>query len=518
VNASGQPVFVFKITKDGSAVTSFNAPTMPTTGKIAVPGTFEAITGFQSGPSFYVAYAVPQDGITAPSDFNTYQSVSLSNLLVASGSPKGGTLTGPDGSGYWTATLTGDTVGQPVATGCALDTVKATAGWCIPKSPIKIPATAKMVTGAMIGTFKQGVFTGVNQTTLAAQYNFTNGSKSKGLILKSPLKKMVAKDSTGVAYTARRVAVDVDKCESCHEQLGTAVEFHSGARNDPTACAICHNTSRTSNGWSANASTFIHGIHAGTAPAVAKAIDASASLAAAVGSAGTGTNAGVGGAGATFAEGKRNVPFSWARSGSFNAAASKYPGVLKRCDNCHVRNAVNFGTTDGAAAVPGMLWSTSATNSVSSAGALTLFNGATETTKMYPRDPINGSSTNNYVTYITADGVKNYGNVFNYVPEGSTVSKYYSSGSTTAIAPAVAGAGGAVIPADPETLVESPMTSACFACHDSSTAKNHMKLNGGVIYGRRGDYVVNGVLENKEACLTCHGLSKPYDSAIVHAK
>jgi OmcA/MtrC family decaheme c-type cytochrome len=96
--------------------------------------------------------------------------------------------------------------------------------------------------------------------------------------------------------------------------------------------------------------------------------------------------------------------------------------------------------------------------------------------------------------------------------------KYFDSLGTGNIPLLVTTANGKTIEADPETLVESPMTSACFACHDSSSAKNHMKLNGGVIYGRRGDYLVNGKLENKESCLICHGKGRDYDVVVVHAK
>ena len=90
----------------------------------SVSPTYEPIPGFAGGPSLYVAYAVPQDGITAPADFNTYQSASLANLLVASGSPKAGSVTGPDAGGF-TATLTGDLVGQPLTASCLQPTGSA---------------------------------------------------------------------------------------------------------------------------------------------------------------------------------------------------------------------------------------------------------------------------------------------------------------------------------------------------------------------------------------------------------
>ena len=523
-----QPKITFRVMKDGTPVTSFAVPT-PTqnavTGVYSVPSTFEPIPGFRSGPTFYAAFAVPQDGIASPADFNTSVSVSLANLLVSSGYPKAGTLSVADGNGYMVATLTGSS-GQVLTASatapilaCPTKTITIAAiDYCANPSLIKIPATAKMVTGAMIGTFTQVAFTSGDTATLTTKYNPTNGTVSNGLVIKTNLQKLVA---TG--YTARRVAVENAKCDSCHEQLGTAVEFHGGARNDPTACAICHNTSRTSSGWSANASTFIHGIHAGTDPVTVAAVNAVGGPGiAAAGDPGTGS----GGAGTAYSTGKRAIPFSWHRdqapgvAGGFNAAAVVYPGILKRCDNCHVPNAVNFGA-NGVNLLPTLLWSTSATGK---------YNSATDTNRVLPRDPVTG-----LVTYITANNAWDYGNLFSYTSEGSVVASYKpavivspattpTTGTATAIA--AAGAGGVSIPADKETLVESPITAACFACHDSSTAKSHFNQYGGVFYGKRKDSdstfpstgSYTGSLVNKETCLICHGMGRTNDAAAVHAK
>jgi OmcA/MtrC family decaheme c-type cytochrome len=325
-----------------------------------------------------------------------------------------------------------------------------------------------MVTGAMIGNFTQVAFTTGDTAALLAKFNTTNGAVSKGLPIKTNLQKMVA---TG--YTARRIAVDTAKCESCHEQLGTAVEFHSGARNDPTACAICHNTSKSSGGWSANASTFVHGIHAGTIT-------------------------GSGGAGAAYSTGKRTIPFTWVRGADYNFPAVVYPGILKRCDNCHVPNAVNFGAT-GTTIQPNLLWSTSGTGKYTDDVAATY--------KVLPR---NAAGVLQYV----AAGVQ-YGNVFSYTPEGSVVPKITTSANANnSDALTIAGAGGVTIAADVATLVESPITSACFACHDSAVGQAHMVANGGTIYGPRAASLAKPV----ETCLICHGMGRDQDAAVVHAK
>jgi OmcA/MtrC family decaheme c-type cytochrome len=483
-SSTGATAFTFRIIKDGTPVTAL------TTGSQAIPG-------FNSGPSFYVAYAVPQDGIAAPADFNAYSNASLASLISATN----GTLTGPDTSGYWTATLTA--------------------------ASLKVPTSgvnkAAMVTGAIIGNFTQVDFNATKTagliditTDLGKKWNTCNttvspticpnGTANPGLFLKTPLAKIGAKLDT-TAYSLRRVVVDTNKCESCHEQLGAAVEFHSGARNDATSCAICHNPNRTSSGWAANASTFIHGIHAGTDLASVTAITKTGGSGIAnVGVPGTGA----GGAGLGYNSGKRYIPFSWHRAGTatvptWNAAAMVYPGILKRCENCHVPNAVNFGAS-GSSLLPTLLWSTSAARGSLTATAPAIANPYLDydldTVKAFPRDPVTGASP--YPNLISASGGT------------TTLGVAFSFAASTGVSTAAAGT----------TLVESPVTAACFACHNANTARLHMTQYGGVIYGTRtANYtsVVNTTyggqaLNNQETCLICHGMGRDQDAAVVHAK
>ena len=481
LNSLRQPVITFRIKKDGVAVTSFTAPTtaqitagtaVNNKGVPSVASTFQPISGFTSGPTFYIAYAVPQDGITTPADFNTYQSVSLANLLVTSGTPKAGTIApaaaaADAAAGYFDATLTGDLVGIAASTACPqpLDTYSnsAIAGNCVNPSPIVIPTTAKLITGAMIGTFTQ---VGVVQR---------NGTTANVVI-----KSMIAKAPLSTS-DARRVSVAVDKCNSCHDQLGgTVTTFHGGARNDPTACAICHSTVRTSSGWSANASTFIHGIHG---------------------------------------KSKRTTSFNWP-----NSATSAYtfttPGVLQDCGQCHVPNAVNLGSL-GATPLANLLWSSTATNGISSylaasstkpvtnAGDLTALPAATT----YPSPFAN---TTNYLSpYVTAG--TNYGNNFNFVPAGAVVAAYYDA-SGTKVAAHVAAAGGEIVPSSPATLVSSPISAACYSCHDTAAAKGHMSGYGGYLYVARSVVGAANLKSNPETCLICHGQGKVNDAAVIHHK
>jgi hypothetical protein len=61
------------------------------------------------------------------------------------------------------------------------------------------------------------------------------------------------------------------------------------------------------------------------------------------------------------------------------------------------------------------------------------------------------------------------------------------------------------------TLVNSPISSACFSCHDTSSARSHMTSNGGSVYETRSLAATKG-----EACLVCHGVGRVSDVAVVH--
>jgi OmcA/MtrC family decaheme c-type cytochrome len=151
-----------------------------------------------------------------------------------------------------------------------------------------------------------------------------------GLLRPAPAKKVLA---TITGNVARRVVVDNNKCNACHDQLGTSPNFHgnsdvtrvgvgSGPRNDATMCSICHNVNRTSSGWSANASTFIHGIHGG---------------------------------------GKRTNIFTWTATATSNYGRVTYPAILNNCEQCHVPGSYDFSNSANAAAIPNLLWTTSGT-------------------------------------------------------------------------------------------------------------------------------------------------------------
>ena len=366
--------FAFKSSVTGTMV--FTAPTSTAS---------ELMAGFAGSPSAYFVWAVPQDGITKPADFNKSASSYIKNvwnLLVSTNTSTAddATMTGPDASGFYTLTKTSTT----------------------------IPANAVMVTGGIGYSYGSGTPPLV-QTGLAA-YPYTVATGVGGLAVPAP---NVYKVATG--YFGRRIIVDTNKCNTCHDGLGVNPTFHVGQRNDGPTCSFCHNPGRASQGWTVNASTFVHAIHAAA---------------------------------------KRTVPFGWdsvaatadePETGFFNIT---YPGrgMLKNCEMCHVAGGYDFSgsmytANSGAQDVSNMLLSTTISSILSSTSTATI----------------------SYSPYVQVD--------FDYGAAGASTN-----------------------------LVNSPISAACFACHDSATASSHMKLNGGTIYDTR----ANAMLKT-ETCLICHG-------------
>jgi OmcA/MtrC family decaheme c-type cytochrome len=268
-------------------------------------------------------------------------------------------------------------------------------------------------------------------------------NRSGGLMVITPNAQKVA---TG--YVARRAIVEDARCNNCHQELGTFTEdaFHAGQRNDGTTCSWCHNPNRTSSGWSADSTSFVHAIHAGK---------------------------------------KRTVPFTWhASSTSESFANIGYPGVLKDCETCHLPGTYDFSATAAAAALPNRPYRTVGTGKYNRASA----------------DPVANFSIS---PYVVADNVADYGLGFSFNAGLAT------SGGVAA---------GATREAAATTLVDSPITSTCVACHDSKLAVQHMTREGGSFYAVRGTPTTPGALATYETCLLCHGTDRTADIKAMHAK
>ncbi|MEJ8835884.1 OmcA/MtrC family decaheme c-type cytochrome [Ramlibacter sp. AN1133] len=428
-NASKQPVIVFKMLQNGVAVPfkTFNPALDPDPVKNRAAQ--EMWDNFMGSPSAYFVFAVPQDNTTVPTDFNATASGYLRSIWNGSipapakaGDASRGTMTGPDSSGNYTVTLT----------------------------DVTIPDNAVMLTGGIGYTY------GLKATMPLTQINLTDNSlsdpnrkarfatkaasatdltagmpnKEGGLIVIAP---DVQKVATG--YTARRPIVEDKRCNACHEELGafTIESFHAGQRNDGTTCSWCHTPNRTSSGWSADSTSFVHAIHAGS---------------------------------------KRENPFTWHASTTDHSYGNiGYPGVLNRCETCHLPGTYDFSNATSAAQAGGRLFRTVATGTVVTGTATALTKFATS-------------------PYVTAD--VNYGSGFSF----SVLTAF--PGTT---------------PAAGTTLVSSPSAAVCFSCHDTTAAKAHMESNGGSIYQPR-----STAIGKVETCEVCHASGKIADIKAVHSK
>jgi len=297
LNASRQPTMVFALLQNGTAQ-PFSDPTKAT----------EIWPSFMGSPSIYFVWAVPQDGIAAPADFNASANVYLRS--VWNGTVKTATLSGPDATNYYTITFTN----------------------------VTIPSNAVMLTGGVGLSYNVKTTLPLTQTNLSAYpvtpvpaavvtaNSLTAGmpNATGGLIVLAPTATMVA---TG--YTGRRPIVETARCESCHQKLDpfTLSAFHAGQRNDATTCSWCHTPNNAVGGWAADSTSFIHAIHSAT---------------------------------------KRTVPFNWeagsATDGFFNVT---YPGVLKNCQACHLPGTYDFSAPTSASALPNRLFRTTTYGTIS---------------------------------------------------------------------------------------------------------------------------------------------------------
>lgn len=198
VNASNQAVINFRILADGTPIDLTTYPP----------------TGFTGGPSFLVAYALPQDdmagnlpptnNVATPAEYNNRgksaaqpASVSLANLFNGTQ----GTLSGA--SGNYTATLT--------------------------SAASLFPVGATMRAVALQGYFTQSA--GTNGIAVATARHTIS----------------VVKPVTGDAV--RREVIENAKCANCHEWF----EAHGGNRvYDMKVCVFCHVPNLSTSGRGAN--------------------------------------------------------------------------------------------------------------------------------------------------------------------------------------------------------------------------------------------------------------------------
>jgi OmcA/MtrC family decaheme c-type cytochrome len=310
------PIIKFRILANENAapstpVTFATYTTVPSVPTMLTVGTHT----FSGSPSFLVAYALPQEGLAnnaaTMNDYNNLgkaaaqpATISLTNLWNGSA----GTLTGPDASGYYTATIT------------------STTG--------KFPAGAKMRTVALQGYFTQ-VDTGDGRHALSVTGTVTGD-------------------------VVRRAVVDPVKCGACHEWfeghggnrnigLGSASAPVAGKDNAIVVCVLCHNPNLSSSGRGADPATVLSRMSttdqtrmraAGYNPADPSTYpEESQNLKDLIH--------------ATHASGIRTEPFRFVRdrgtSGVYYYDMSEvtFPGRIGDCEICHFSGTYNLPTTAG---------------------------------------------------------------------------------------------------------------------------------------------------------------------------
>src|SRR6185369_7030182 len=147
-----------------------------------------------------------------------------------------------------------------------------------------------------------------------------------------------------------------------------------------------------------------------------------------------------------------------------------YPGVLNKCETCHVSGSYDFSGSANSAALPNLLW--------------------------------------------TTDSAGNMSN-----PTGA---------ASIGLSPWVTTQGAGQIDYSTDNLVSSPIASSCFGCHDSNLAVQHMESNGGTLV--RKFSTVSSVATRPaigatsamkftkgEQCMLCHASGKVSDIKAMHA-
>jgi OmcA/MtrC family decaheme c-type cytochrome len=393
-----RPSITFKFQKDGTDVAFNTFASSP-----------QMINGFAGSTSVYWAFAVTQDGIASPSDWNGSANCFIRDAWRGSNANCAWTVGTGTNAGYYTITKVDVNLNNAtlVTGGVGYSYSYSQSAQQMPLTQIDLP--------------------GFPATVLAGFPMLYDG----GLIVPAP---NVYKTATG--NTARRTIVETARCNDCHGFLGVAPTFHIGQRNDGPTCAFCHNANGVNNGWSYNIKDAVHSIHAA---------------------------------------GMRNTDYTWEITAGAKFWAVTYPAKLYNCEACHLPGYYDFsasaylGSGSNPSVTPRMLWSTVAKGTYS--GVATAFS-----------------------PYVTL-GV-NYGTGFSF-----------------------SAATGTAVEATSNTLVVSPITAACSACHDSNNAIVHMTDFGGVFYQSRASVMStpHGSAA-QEQCLICHGPNTVAEIKTVHTK
>jgi OmcA/MtrC family decaheme c-type cytochrome len=418
------------------------------------------LAGYSSNVGFLLGYAMPQDGIAAPIDYNNRGikqaqpiSVSLAALLNTSTSTTsanigtvGSVSATADANGYYTATIRGD--GSAVCGGAA--------------TPVKcvFPVGAKLRTVAL-----QGYFTQLGAPTNNPRDPATVGDVGRHAI-------SVVKTVTG--DTPRRTVVAADKCAGCHEWF----EGHGGSRVYETqVCVFCHNPGLASSGRG-------------------------------IGDAASGTFPGLNNW--TFDAATTRIITDWGFDKTLPNAALKFPVTSNNFkDMIHGihagrdRRVLPFQTARDRTSTTG-----------AGGGVIQLLD--------FRRMDFPGRLNNCETCHTTA--VTSDQKTYNFVPASTLVSTYESIDAPYAAAitgntatPALAKT--ALNTSNPTDVVVTPFAAACVSCHDSTPSKAHISIMGGALnVTRAAAQPTPRPLEDVESCVVCHGPGRDFDTEKVHKR
>jgi OmcA/MtrC family decaheme c-type cytochrome len=364
------PVVKFWIKKNGAFLDLLIAP----------DNTIKYPTGYStaSRPSFVVAWALPQDGISAPTDYNNRNSPQAPSSSTGNGAGQPPTV---------------NIVGLPATGTPAEYTVKLTTA--------KYPLGAQMRAVALQGYFTQTVGTDNVARHTTSVVKGVTGDRTRRVVVKTGYTDNV---SPG---TAQPVG-----CMECHEIL----EMHGGSRvNNVQICVMCHNPNLSSSGRTLVPGSIDPAVEAALGTDPLKYPEATNNFRSMIHG--------------IHAAPIRDNPFEFVRNRSngfyYNWSEVKFPGNLRDCTKCH------DGPTYNPSNLPaGLLW---VTEKITTGNPL-------ET-----RAQIIAART----SIGTATGPNATGNLTD--------------------------------------LVTSPITSACYYCHDSTASASHFVLNGADILSIRSD-------------------------------
>jgi OmcA/MtrC family decaheme c-type cytochrome len=486
VNASHQPVIQFNIqaTNITTGVTASLPITPYATAVLSATGAnSDMIPGYAYGPELGLQMGLPQDGLLAPVDYNANKEISWTLKSIWNGTAVSAGATLVSSTGITAIGTTGNY--QIILDGIQVPSTVTTFAMGIGWSPLV--QTSLTTSSSDLNHLNENTavpssnlfgWTPATASTVPPISNVYPGTG--GLMLPAVT---VWTNWTGGGNKGRRAIIVKNSCNACHGDLGAftptlatastnynvngyAVNFHDAYMNDGTSCVFCHTTAGTDSGWSYNAKSWLHGIH----------------------SAGFRTNA-----------------FTAHSSSQFWNIT--YPGLLNDCEACHVPGSYDFSNSANAAAIPNMLWDTTAASNLSSGYLATPAPGT---------KPSGAAGSKYLAPWVTA---LNYGSAF------------------AAAAPTPASQSWVITQPSATSLVTSPITASCAGCHDAPQMISHMTTNGGFFNVPRSNFPpptaaqiaaagANAAVQypagtvvlptNSEQCLVCHSAGGVADIRNVH--